>query len=216
VRRLLSQAINRDAVIAALGVPGFAPRATLLEPNLDGIAPPPAPAWLAVPLDTRRAALAAETNRLFGKTPRPVIRLALPDGARADLLLQALSRDWGALGFTVERATNRAAADFRLVDAVAPSSSPAWFVRQFRCEVAAVCDPAADTLMDAARLSPVPAQRYALLAQAAGKIDDGQLFLPLTDPIRWSLVSPRIQGFAGNRYAVHTLTDLERRPGAGD
>jgi peptide/nickel transport system substrate-binding protein len=89
-------------------------------------------------------------------------------------------------------------------------------VRQFRCEATAVCDPAADALMDAARLSQVPAQRYALLAQAAGKIDDGQLFLPLTAPIRWSLVSARIEGFAGNRYGVHTLTDLERRPGAGD
>ena len=216
VRRLLSQAINRDAVIAALSVPGLAPRATLLEPALDGIAPPPAPAWLAVPLDARRAALVGETNRLFGKTQKPTIRLTLPDGDRADLLLQELSRDWGALGFTVERAANHAAADFRLIDAVAPSSSPAWFVRQFRCEATAVCDRAADSLMDAARLSQVPAQRYALLAQAAGKIDDGQLFLPLTAPIRWSLVSARIEGFAGNRYAVHTLTDLERRPGAGD
>ena len=64
--------------------------------------------------------------------------------------------------------------------------------------------------------SLVPAQRYALLMEAAAKIDDAQLFLPVTAPIRWSLVSRRIQGFAGNRYAVHTLTDLEQRPGAGD
>ena len=70
--------------------------------------------------------------------------------------------------------------------------------------------------MDAARQSEVPAQRYALLVQAAGRIDDAALFLPITAPVRWSLVSARIQGFAGNRYAVHTLTDLERKPGAGD
>ena len=38
----------------------------------------------------------------------------------------------------------------------------------------------------------------------------------ITAPVRWSLVSVRIQGFAGNRYAIHTLTDLERKPGAGD
>ena len=136
--------------------------------------------------------------------------------AVADLLLQELRRDWGALGFTVERADNPGAADFRLIDAVAPSSSPAWFVRQFRCEITPVCDQDADTLMDSARQSLVPPQRYALIVQAAAKIDDKQLFIPITAPVRWSLVSGRIQGFAGNRYAVHTLTDLEQRPGAGD
>jgi [acyl-carrier-protein] S-malonyltransferase len=35
----------------------------------------------------------------------------------------------------------------------------------------------------------------------------------LTAPVRWSLVSGRIQGFAGNRYARHTLTDLDQQPG---
>jgi oligopeptide transport system substrate-binding protein len=216
VRRLLSQAINRDTVINGFGVPGLAPRATVLEPGLDGIPAPAAPAWLSVPLDTRRGALVADANRLFGKAPKPTIRIEFPDGPDAELLLQELSRDWGVLGFTVERAASPAAADFRLVDAVAPSSSPAWFVRQFRCEVTPVCDADADALMDAARDSQVAAQRYALLVQAAAKIDDDGLFLPITAPVRWSLVSGRIQGFAGNRYAVHTLTDLERKPGAGD
>ena len=96
-----------------------------------------------------------------------MISVALPEGPGADLLLQELDRDWGAIGFTVERAPNAAAADFVLVDEVAPSSSPAWFVRQFRCDVAPVCNPDADELMDAARQTPVPAQRYALLIQAA-------------------------------------------------
>ena len=47
-------------------------------------------------------------------------------------------------------------------------------------------------------------------------IDDQQLFIPITAPIRWSLVSQRIQGFAGNRFARHTLTDLEVKPGTGE
>ena len=38
---------------------------------------------------------------------------------------------------------------------------------------------------------------------------------PITAPVRWSLVSGRIQGFAGNRYAGHTLTDLEQQAGRG-
>jgi hypothetical protein len=34
--------------------------------------------------------------------------------------------------------------------------------------------------------------------------------------VRWSLVSARVQNFAGNRYARHTLTDLEANSPGGD
>jgi peptide/nickel transport system substrate-binding protein len=183
----------------------------LLEPGLDGIPPPAAPAWFGTPLGNRLPALRAQADRLFGKT-KPVIRVALPQGPGADLLFQEVARDWGAIGLTAERAKGDQA-DFALIDEVAPSSSPAWFARRFRCDVVAICDLQADQLMDAARQSPVPAQRYALLVQAAGRIDDEQLFIPITAPVRWSLVSARVQNFAGNRYARHTLTDLEQQPG---
>jgi peptide/nickel transport system substrate-binding protein len=213
LRRLLSQAIDRDGLIAALAVPNLAPRATLLEPGLDGVPAPVTPTWLGTGLGDRLPALQAQVSRMFGQTDRPTIRIALPQGPGADLLLRELMLDWGALGFKVERAPSAATADFTLVDEVAPSTSPAWFVRRFRCGIVPVCDPGLDELLDAARATGVPAQRYALLAQAAAKIDEDQLFIPITAPIRWSLVSRRIQGFAGNRYARHTLTDLEQRPG---
>jgi len=212
-RRLLSEAIDREALVGALGVPGLAARAMVLEPGLDGMPTPVAPAWFGTPIDQRRPALQAQAGRLFGKTRKTTIRIALPQGPGADLLLQELQRDWGALGFSVERASSPAAADFLVIDEVAPSSSPAWFVRRFRCEATAVCDPEIDKLLEAARESLVPAQRYALLGQAAGRIDDAQLFIPIAAPVRWSLVSNRIQGFAGNRFARHTLTGLETKSG---
>jgi peptide/nickel transport system substrate-binding protein len=68
--------------------------------------------------------------------------------------------------------------------------------------------------MEAARQTSVPAQRFALLGQAASKIDGEQLFIPIAAPVRWSLVSARVRGFAGNRYARHTLTDLQQQPGS--
>jgi peptide/nickel transport system substrate-binding protein len=214
LRRLLSQAIDRDGLIAALAVPNLAPRATLLESGLDGIPAVAPPAWIATPLGQRLPALQDEISRMFSRRDKPVIRIALPEGPGADLLLRELTLDWGALGFKVERATSAAGADFVLVDEVAPSTSPAWFVRRFRCGVVPVCDSGLDDLLASARTSPVPAQRYALLTQAAAKIEEEQLFIPITAPIRWSLVSKRIQGFAGNRYARHTLTDLENKPGS--
>jgi peptide/nickel transport system substrate-binding protein len=140
-----------------------------------------------------------------------VHRIALPEGAGAELLLTRLSQDWGGLGIKVERAAGGEAADLRLVDEVAPSSSPAWFVRHFRCAAAPVCDAQLDEILDSARNTPVLAQRSALLAQAAQRIDSLQLYIPIAAPIRWSLVSARISGFAGNRFAIHTLTGLEQR-----
>jgi peptide/nickel transport system substrate-binding protein len=70
--------------------------------------------------------------------------------------------------------------------------------------------------MEAARQMAIPAQRYALLTQAAARIDDAELFIPVTAPVRWSLVSSRIQNFAGNRYGRHTLTNLDQKGGGGD
>lgn len=212
VRHLLAQALDRANYIGALAVPGLAARATVLEPGLDGVPAPVAPAWFTTPLADRLAELRAQSGRLFGDD-KPAIRVALPEGPGADLLFQELGRDWGALGLTVERAPNAANADFVLIDEVAPSSSPAWFVRRFRCGVVPVCDAQLDELADAARQTPIPAQRYALLMQAAARIDDAQLFIPITAPIRWSLISGRVEGFAGNRYARHTLTDLQQQPG---
>ncbi len=215
LRRLLSQAIDRDALVGALRVPGLAARATVLEPGLEGMAASGAPPWLLVPINDRRERLAADAGKMFGQNLKPTLRLWLPAGPGSGLLFNRLSADWGVLGVTVERAKSLTGADLRLVDMVAPSTSAAWFLRQFRCQAVPLCDPEADTLLDAARQTLIPAQRYALLAQAAARIDDAQLFLPLAAPVRWSLVSNRIQGFAGNRYARHTLTDLQQKP-AGD
>ena len=210
-RRLLSEAIDRDALVASLAVPGLAPRATVLEPGLDNIADPVPPEWIRPPVADRQEALATTAKRLFGGKAMPTVSVALPDGAGGDLLFRRLSSDWGALGLTVKRVGSGDVADFALVDEVAPSTSASWFLRHFQCDLAAVCDTHVDELLEAAQDSDVPAQRSALLADAARQIDTQQLFLPLAAPIRWSLVSPRIAGFAGNRFAIHTLTDLEQR-----
>lgn len=212
LRRLLSQAIDRQALIDALNVPGLLPRATLLEPGLDGLANPTPPTWTGTPIDQRRATISASVARMLGGLERPVLRIALPDAPGAKVMLSRLASDWGAIGITVEAASPDKPADFRLIDLVAPSNSPAWFLRSFRCGSVPICDPQSDELMDGARAATVTAQRSGLFAQAAQRMDDQQLFIALTAPIRWSLVSPRMQGFATNRFANHTLTGLRERP----
>jgi peptide/nickel transport system substrate-binding protein len=211
LRRLLTQAIDRQALIDAFSVPGLLPRATVLEPGLEGVPNPTPPQWMALPIAERRLQLASRAAQMFGGIERPVIRVALPDAPGARILLNRLIADWGTLGIKVERVEPGRQADLKLVDAVAPSTSPAWFLRQFQCGLTPVCDEEADELMDGARGTPVPAQRNALLAQAAQLIDEQQLFIPIAAPIRWSLVSNRVQGIAANRYARHSLAGLGER-----
>ena len=211
VRALLGQAIDRNALIAALNVPGLVPRGTVLQPDLEGLGAPLSPPWLSEEPQVRRSRLVAEADRLFGDSERPELRIALPDGPGARILLNRLVRDWALLGIRVALAEKGIATDLRLIDAVAPSTSPAWFLRQFRCDATSICDAEADKLLDAARAAPVAAQRSALLAESARLIDEGVLFLPIAAPVRWSLVAPSASGFAPNRFARHPLTDLQQK-----
>jgi oligopeptide transport system substrate-binding protein len=208
VRRLLSQAIDRDALIAGLHVGGLQPRATLLQAGLDGIGAPQQPAWLGQPAIDRRPLLVAEAQRLFGDVQRPALRVYLPAGPGGDYLLARLRYDWGPLGLRVDRAPTPASADLVWIDEVAPSTSPAWFLRRFRCATVPICLEDADPLLDQARQTPDSAQRAQLFVEAAQMMDDAQLFIPVAAPIRWSLVSGRAPGFAENPFARHTLVGL--------
>jgi oligopeptide transport system substrate-binding protein len=208
VRRLLSRAIDRPALVAGLRVGGLVPRATLLQAGLEGIGQPPQPAWLNQPAAERRAALAAEARRLFGRTDRPTFRIALPDGPGGRYLLARLRYDWAPLGIDVERAPSAASADLIWIDEVAPSTSPAWFLRHFRCAVAAICVDDAEPLLAQARATVDGQQRAALFSEAGQLMDRAQLFIPIAAPIRWSLVSGRVPGFAENPFARHTLVGL--------
>lgn len=211
VRALLNEAIDRAALVAALGVPGLAPRATLLQSGLEGLPDPVQPAWLGQPLAERLPALKSFAQAQFAVDKRPRLAVALPEGLGGDLLLARLRADWGAIGFDVDRAASPARADLILLDLVAPSNAPGWFVRMFRCGRAPICLPAADPLLQSAREAPVAAQRAALLGEIARMMDDATLFMPLTAPVRWSLVGDRAVGFQENRFARHPLGGIAQR-----
>jgi len=208
VRRLLSRAIDRAALIEGLRVGGLQPRATLLQSGLEGTGVPGQPDWLLQPIGDRQAGLISEAQRLFGNTGRPTLRILLPIGPGGDYLLARLRYDWRPLGVGVERAPAIASADLVWIDEVAPSSSPAWFLRRFRCGVVPICVEGAESLLADARATLNPLQRARLFLEAARMMDDAQLFIPVAAPIRWSLVSGSTPGFAENPFARHSLVGL--------
>ena len=211
LRSLLNQAIDRTALVAALGVPRLVPRATLLQSGLEGLGAPVQPDWAATAIADRLARLAAEAKAIAGKGPPINLAIALPDGPGATILFDRLVADWGAIGVTLVRAGPNRIADLRLVDAVAPSVSGAWFVRSFRCTVVPLCSSEADAAMDSARTATVADQRAAFIFNANRLIEQQALFMPLAAPVRWSLVGNRVQGFAENIVARHPLTGLGNR-----
>lgn len=223
VRALLDEAIDRQALVEALGVPNLQPRLSLLQPGLDGLGAPALPAWAPLSVDQRRPGLIARGRTIFPLAsgqqspptlePRRVLSIALPNGLGGEIILRRLQADWEPLGLEVVDAGS-GPADFRFIDEVAPSSSPAWFLRRFRCEFAPVCSEEADQLLDAARLTGFPPQRSRFFADAERIMRDESLFIPVAAPVRWSLAGRDIAGFAENRFGRHTLADLRLAPSA--
>jgi oligopeptide transport system substrate-binding protein len=211
LRSLVARAIDRDALVAALKVDGLAPRYTLLQPGLDGVATLPASPWATVPLARRAAQLVAEANRQFGRRPRPVLTISLPAGPGSTLLFHRLAEDLSRMGLTLRPADAGEPVDLRLIDEVAPSTSPAWFVRRLRCDRVPICDAQVEDLSDSARATQSADQRAQFLLAAAERIDSEFLLIPLTAPIRWSLVGNDAPGFTENRFARHTFIYLGRK-----
>lgn len=209
IRQALAMALDRPALAAALGVPGLQARESLLPPGIEGLAQVSAPAWIRNPLPARQAR-AAGLLREAGGGGRLAVRVALPEGPGYRLLFARLRRDWAAVGVETVRVPAGSAADLRLVDEVAPAGLASWYLRRFSCEASRICDPAADEMMAAARIAPDAGTRRGLLANADRILAGLGPFIPLTAPVRWSLVSPRLTGFRTNAFGRHPVGELIR------
>ena len=132
----------------------------------------------------------------------------MPDSPGYRIVFAHLRHDWRLVGVEAERVAPGAAAELRLVDQVAPSVLAAWYLRHFTCDSSPVCDPAADLALEAARTALAPADRRTQLATADGILAGLVPFIPLTAPVRWSLVSPRLTGFRTNQFGRHPVGEL--------
>jgi peptide/nickel transport system substrate-binding protein len=207
LRRALAMAIDRAAIVQALGAPALQTRETLVSPGVAELPQPAAPAWGTDPIDLRRRNAA----RIVATAEAPVtVRVAMPEGPGYRLLFAHLRRDWSAIGVRAERVGPGAPADLRLIDEIAPINLATWYLRHFTCEASIVCDPAADAMLAAARIAPNAAERRTQLADADRALTDLAAFIPIAAPVRWSLVSPRLNGFRPNAFGKHPPGELLR------
>lgn len=112
------------------------------------------------------------------------IRVAVPRGPGARLLFAFAAQDWAKVGIDAEMVEPDARdSDLVLVDRVAPPATLAILA----CAFAAGCD---------------PADRLALINPP---------FIPISAPVRWSLVAPGLDLFTENGLAAHPLDQLRSR-----
>ncbi len=206
LRRALSMAIDREALVAALAVPGLEPRVTLLPGASAELPAPAVPGWASISLGPRRQEAAAAIRALG--VGRLRLRVAMPDGAGYRIAFAHLRRDWAAIGVDAVRVRPDEAADLRLIDAVAPAVLASWYLRHFTCDAARVCDSTADQALAAARAAPTLAERRLQLAKADALLTNLTTYIPLTGPVRWSLVGQRLSGFRPNPFARHSAGEL--------
>lgn len=213
-REALSMVIQRDLLIAAFNIGGWAGTSRLVSPQVQGDLGTIGERWQTLDLAQRRSAAAARVDiwKSAGKA-LPVLRIATPGGAGSQLLLDRLRADWGAIGIGIRPVSANAPAELRLIDRVATFASATWFLDQLGCTVGMiVCSQAGDARVAEARKTSDPQARAALLAEAEAEITAVNSFMPIARPLRWSLVRSSVTGFAPNPLGWHPLPPLALLP----
>lgn len=206
VRRALSMAIDRQQLATDMAQPTVVALSGMAPPALLDQGVGATPAWASASQAERLAAARA----LLVGVPRLELKVALPQGTGHRAILSQVAENWARLGVRVRPvAFDAPDADLRLVDMVARADLATLFLRPFACtNQPQPCSMIADVLLDQARRERDPARRAILLGQAEQLLIDEVPIIPLTTPVRWSLVRPGLTGFSENRWAHHPLSWL--------
>lgn len=221
IRQALSMALDREALGAALGAPGWRPTQAILPPGLTDLAEPSRPFWAQAFANVRGSDRQAFQSRV--QTARRIvgiwraqhggdepvrIAVAMPDGPGSAILFAAVRRQWRAIDVDAVRVGLRQPADLRLIDEVAPADQADWYLAHFLCSEGRPCSEEADTAFDLARAAADPARRAHLIAEVEQRLNANAPFIPIAQPLRWSLAVPDLTGFQLNARAVHPLAPL--------
>ncbi len=213
-RSAISRALHRSRMLAALGPQGWEPTASIRPPAAatDETLPQIQPDWA-----TREPALRQREARLLAQAwqartgAAPRLRIALPDGPGARILFAYVRADLAQAGIEAQLVRTNDPADVRLIDEVAPSDDPAWYLYRLSCRMTPQCSREAEPILAAARLESDLSKRNAELIRAETQMVRDGWYIPLAVPLRWSLVSGELPAFRTNIRARHPL-NLLRRP----
>lgn len=204
-RAAIAMAIDRAALTAAFR-PEWQPVETLLPGKFDSAGDPAAPEWAALPLEARKATARNRVAAWHALDPEAsrAIRVALPRDPGATLIWARVARDLIDMGLRPERVAEDADADLRLIDAVAPYDSGRWYL----VTACRLCPASLMEAIEAARDAPTLTDRAQRIADADMALTADAAYIPIAQPLRWSLVALRLRAFQPNARAWHPLTHL--------
>ena len=206
----LAMAIDRDRIAAAFPDSGWRSSISLVPPGTSELGPAGRIDWSTDLSPDLRVRVAGGIVRFWAgrNGPVPTLRVAMPEGPGGRLLFRLLAADWRAIGVAAEQVAFAADADLRLIDAIAPSDTAAWYLHRFSCGASPVCDREADIALNNAIAATTAEDRTGWLTEAETELAKTVPFLPIAQPLRWSLVAPRLEGFRENPRGVHPLHQL--------
>lgn len=207
-RRALAMAIDRQGLTRLFGVAGLRSTVSLLPAQLDSAAQPAALEWVQLDMTARRARARVLIENA-GDLPQ--LRVAMPPGPGMRLLFAAIAADWKRIGVSAQMVGPRDAADLRLIDDVAPQSAALWYLLRVSCARGLACSDAAETAIRAAQGSTDNKAKAEAIAEADAALASDQTFIPLLQPLRWSLVKPQLTGWRPSAFATHPLHHLRER-----
>ena len=199
-RAAVARAIDRQAIVAAFGTT-WPVTSQILPEALDSAAAPAQPAWATATAVTTPDPVAAWR----ATHPEELrLRLAVPAGPGGTLLFGLTAANLRRIGIAADRVAWNAPADLRLIDAVAPYDSARWYLAT-ACQL---CSVAAQAALDGARDAPTMTLRAQHIAEADAALASDVAFIPIAQPLRWSLVSLRLKQWQPNARAWHPLNRL--------
>ena len=219
-RQALSRAIDRDVLMEPFNLGGWTATTRLVPPtSYDGFydgatAGAAGERWPNEDMTARRAPLQSAAQAWRAANGEPArLRLFLPEGPGATILLDGLREQLNIAGVQIEAIDTPAQADLVLRDRAARYASPRWFLNQFACELARrLCSSNTDFLVELAADTEGPDQQESYLLEAEYALLAEERFVPIGQPIRWALVRSGVEGFAENPWGWHPLFPFARAP----
>ena len=212
-REALAKGINRPKMLSSFGLLAWQETLSIVPENMPNRDPISKPDWFTKNFESRQieARLAiARWKSANGKIRR--LRIGLPPGAGSRILFARLRSDFAAIGLNIEAVAYDKDPDIVLIDHIAEISSPSWYLSQLSCAATIICDSQADALVAAARMSPNKNDRQRLLGEAETRLQTHRNFIPLANPISWSVTRNGLRGYAPNARGWHLLQYLGRGP----
>jgi ABC-type oligopeptide transport system substrate-binding subunit len=210
-REAIAMAIDRPKMLSSFGILAWQETITIVPETMQNRDPVPRPDWAAQLIDQRKD-LARQTIKRWKNANGSIrpLRIGLPRGPGSRILFARLQSDLAAIGLQAQRVTLAQEPDLQLIDRVADMSTPSWYLGQLSCRNLAVCSEESDSLVAQAHLTRDNAERQRLLGEAEIKLQSARNFIPLSNPVRWSVTRDGLLGFAPNARGWHFLQYLGR------